>query len=102
MDSKCEDGRNPFAEDADAYLVGLCTGALTAAAISSSKQVSDLLTIAPHTVGIAFRAGFRAYEVGESVEQAKGQQVSWCFSITGFSAEKASRLLDEYCNGTVS
>ncbi|RYO94433.1 hypothetical protein DL766_002781 [Monosporascus sp. MC13-8B] len=82
-----------FTQQDDLYLVGLCTGALAAAAISSSRHISDLLKLGPHAVGVAFRTAFRAYEVAESIEHGFK---SWSITVTNSSENELRKLISDF------
>ncbi|TPX22279.1 Type I Iterative Polyketide synthase (PKS), partial [Coccidioides immitis] len=62
-----EPGR-PYPSPGRKYVVGLCTGALAAAAISSSSSLSELLPAAVHTVQVALRLGLLANDMKDRIE----------------------------------
>ncbi|KAK6083898.1 polyketide synthase [Seiridium cupressi] len=92
--SRCGEQDDVFSQRADSYLVGLCTGALTTAAVVASRNVSDFLRIAPHTVGIAFRVTLRAYEVARSLKNDSTEP--WSIIVANVNEEEVGTLVDEF------
>ena|SRR5438034_6025551 len=77
----------------DTYLLGLCTGAFAAAAISTCKSLSELLSVAVQTVRVAFRFGLCTSDVRDRIEQTDG---SWSIVVRDFMPDAASGVLDEF------
>ncbi|KAF7517128.1 hypothetical protein G7054_g13908 [Neopestalotiopsis clavispora] len=94
--SRCGEGDDIFAQKTDVYLLGLCTGSLTAAAVAAARNVSDLLRLAPHTVGVAFRTTIRAHEVGQSLES--GSTEPWSVIVANYNECKVRALIDQFCD----
>ncbi|KAK3370622.1 polyketide synthase [Podospora didyma] len=87
--------RYPSTESAS--LVGLCTGLLSASAVSCCQSITDLVPLAAHTVLVAFRAGLCVSEVRDRVEaQKEGAAVPWSVLIPGLSGEAAAIILKRY------
>ncbi|PVI03119.1 polyketide synthase [Periconia macrospinosa] len=78
----------------DTYLLGLCTGALSAAAISSSKTISELLPVAVQTVRVAFRFGLCIDDVRIRIEPQT--QTSWSMVVLGLMAPQAIEILERF------
>ncbi|KAE8150929.1 hypothetical protein BDV25DRAFT_139362 [Aspergillus avenaceus] len=78
-------------------LVGLCTGLLSAAAVSCSKSITDLLPIAAQVVLVAFRAGLCVADVRDRVETQSGAAAAWSALIPGLDGDTAVSVLDAYC-----
>lgn len=85
---------------ADSYLLGLCTGALSAAAISSSKTISELLPVAVQAVRVAFRFGLCIDDVRTRIEPQT--QTSWSMVVLGLMAPQAIELLEQFAKLNVS
>ena len=85
------------------YLVGLCTGALATAAISSSSSLSELLPAAIHTVQIAFRLGLRAVELRDRIQiPEQGLRREWSAVFFGLEEAVAVAALAEFSNSKVN
>ena len=82
--------------------MGLCTGLLPAAAISSARTVVELLPAAIDAVVIAFYTGLRALEMrnvlGEHSEA--NAACSWSL-IFGIQEEPAAAALSQFCQTNV-
>ncbi|KAJ5151395.1 uncharacterized protein N7482_010647 [Penicillium canariense] len=80
-----------------AYLVGLCTGGLAAAAIASSSSLSELLPAAVHTVQVALRLGLLAVDVRDRIECPEaGQPSQWSMLFFGLDEQVARAGLGEF------
>ncbi|KAE8354552.1 beta-ketoacyl synthase [Aspergillus coremiiformis] len=77
-------------------LVGLCTGLLSAAAVSCCQSITDLLPLATHTVLVAFRAGLCVADVRDRVEPQTGNPVAWSVLIPGLEGDGAVAVLRRY------
>jgi len=83
-------------------VLGLCTGALAAAAISSSSSLSELLPIAVQTVLIAFRLGLKAQDMRDRLElSSEDRSQPWSVVIADLEPQQATKILDEYCKSNV-
>ena len=86
-------GSTPYPKSTDTTLLGLCTGSLAAAAISTSTNIFELIPVAVETVLIAFRTGLRSIEVREDLEPAsRGSTPVWSF-IVGMDEKRATKEL---------
>ena len=82
-------------------MVGLCTGSLAAAAISTSRSIFELVPAAIEAVLVAFRTGLRSVEVRQDIEpDAQDVSLSWSI-ILGIQEKQASRALQEHSKATV-
>ena len=82
-------------------MVGLCTGSLAAAAISTSRSVFELVPAAIEAVLVAFRTGLRSVEVRQDIEpNAQDRSSSWSI-VLGIQEGHASRALQDYVKSTV-
>ncbi|KAH8585883.1 beta-ketoacyl synthase [Bisporella sp. PMI_857] len=89
-----ENSGNEYPQPSQTYLLGLCTGALSAVAISCCRTLSQLLQVAVATVRVAFRLGLRVVEVGTLIEAQS--EASWSFIIPGMKHEAVSVILKEF------
>lgn len=82
-------------------MIGLCTGSLAAAAISTSRSVFELVPAALEAVLVAFRTGLRSVEVRQDIEpNALDTSSSWSM-IVGIQEGQASLALREHVKATV-
>lgn len=96
------DGSRSFPSSSDSTVIGLCTGSLAAAAISTSATIFELLPAAVEAVLIAFRTGLRSVEVRNDIEQSS-QSVSPVWSvIVGLEENQALKELNAFSNAKVS
>ncbi|KAK0510435.1 hypothetical protein JMJ35_006867 [Cladonia borealis] len=61
------------------FVVGLCTGALAAAAVSCCHSLSELLHVAVYTVRVAFRVGLNATDTADSIERSDSPTEAWSY-----------------------
>ncbi|KAL4751925.1 hypothetical protein BDW72DRAFT_192435 [Aspergillus terricola var. indicus] len=79
------------------YLIGLCTGSLAAAAISSSSSLSELLPAAVHTVQVALRLGLLAIDVRDRIEPPEADGVQqWSTLFFGLDEKVAVAGLNDF------
>ena len=77
-------------------ILGLCTGALAAAAVSCSRSLLELIPIAVDAVIIAFRTGMLVMDVAQRVEPLDASDRSWSIIVAGAaSAEAIPRLCEQ-------
>ncbi|KAM0813241.1 putative Polyketide synthase [Seiridium cardinale] len=82
----------------DSYVLGVCTGSLAAAAISSSSSLSDLLPLAVQTVLVAFRLGLRALELRDRLElSVEHRDQPWSAVVAGLAPKVAAEAIREFC-----
>ncbi|KAG4026289.1 hypothetical protein MFRU_042g00180 [Monilinia fructicola] len=77
-------------------LVGLCTGLFAAAAIASSRSVSQLIPIAIQVVLMAFRAGLHVAAVAESLNNSSKSTESWTYIIPAAQESEVSSILCKF------
>ena len=82
----------------ETHLLGVCTGALAATAVASSKSVTDLLPIAVQTVQVAFRLGLLAVEMSNRIQP--GCSGSWSLIFPGLTPGAVSVALKEFSKVT--
>lgn len=80
------------------YLVGLCTGALAAAATSSSGSLSELLPAAIHTVQVALRLGLHAVDLRDRIQRPEpgSTQQEWSAVFFGIDEGTAAAAIEEF------
>ena len=83
-------------------MIGLCTGQLAAAAVSSCASFSELIPVAVEVVLVALRTGLLTMEVRDRVETSLDEPPVWSVMIPGLSAGDASTSLNEFCQEKVS
>ena len=77
-------------------MLGVCTGALAAAAVSCSRSVLELVPIAVDAVAVAFRTGMHVIDVAQRIEPSDASDESWSTIIAGLaSAEAVHRLCEQ-------
>lgn len=81
--------------------MGLCTGLLAAAAVSSSQSVSHLLPTAVHAVLIALRLGLSAFKTGVFVDPTAKSQDSWSAVVMKIGIEEARDVVTQFCSEKV-
>jgi hypothetical protein len=90
-------GYPPHESDGQACVLGLCTGALAAAAVSCSRSTPELVPLAVDAVRVAFRTGVHAADVGQRLEPAaveEGEDVrSWSVLVPGLAGAEAAVAL---------
>ena len=79
-------------------MVGLCTGLLSAAAVSCCTTITDIISLAGHTVIVAFSTGLCISEVVDKIEvqQENGPAASWASLIPGLDGEAARLALQRF------
>ncbi|KAK8055200.1 fusarubin cluster-polyketide synthase [Apiospora rasikravindrae] len=76
-----------FSETSQA--LGLCTGALAAAAVNASQDILDLVSKGVIAVTAAFDVGLRVMSVGDRVAGHHDKKQSWSIAVSGTSASTA-------------
>ncbi|KAI1428587.1 ketoacyl-synt-domain-containing protein [Xylaria sp. FL1777] len=96
--SQCGEPDDVFGQEGNLCLVGLCTGSLAAAAISSSRNSSELLRLAPHTVGVAFRTALRAIQVARSIEHGSNL---WSIRVKNANKDDIKKTVSDFITENV-
>ena len=76
-------------------ILGLCTGALAAAAVSCSRSILELLPMAVDAVTVAFRTGMLVTDVAQRIEPSDASDRSWSTIVSGVNSAKAIARLCE-------
>ncbi|GAB1312815.1 fusarubin cluster-polyketide synthase [Madurella fahalii] len=79
-------------------VLGLCTGAFAAAAVSSSRSTLDLVPKAVNAVIVAFRTGMRVADVATRVASASESNQNWSIIVPG---SKAYESVDKFNEQTI-
>lgn len=79
--------------------IGLCTGALAAAAVTCSRSTLDLVPLAVDAVTVAFRIGMHVTDAARRVAQLNDSDESWSIIVPGTASFEA---VDKFCEQTVS
>ncbi|KAK4122076.1 ketoacyl-synt-domain-containing protein [Parathielavia appendiculata] len=82
---------------AKSSVLGLCTGALAAAAVSSSRNSLDLVQKAVDAVTVAFRIGMRVAEVAKRVTSSLKPDQHWSIIVPG---SKAHEIIEKFIEHT--
>lgn len=99
----CEQNNGIYPGPDDAYTLGLCTGSLAVAAVSSCHSLRELLIVGVHTVRIAFATGMCAFEVGRRIEQSDNYpRRSWSMAVVGMNTESADQAVKGFAKVEVS
>lgn len=108
----CFETKVQFSEASDSYpspqhtrLLGLCTGAIAAAAVGCARSVLELLPLAVTAVAVAFRTGLCAADAGkrtgghEAVQAFIHSSQPWSIVAAG---PGASHAVQAFCTTSVS
>ena len=84
----------------NARVLGLCTGALAAAAVSCSRSTLELIPLAVCAVTVAFKTGVYATEAAQRIAPSDSSDRSWSMIVAGLAAGEAA--VNSFCEQTVS
>ncbi|KAJ5148914.1 hypothetical protein N7448_000492 [Penicillium atrosanguineum] len=79
----------------DSCIIGLCTGQLASAAVSSSRTVGELIPVGVQTVVLALRLGASVIKVRDLVE-SKGPSPSWSVLVSGIREPEAQKVIEAF------
>ncbi|KAJ6022161.1 hypothetical protein N7540_007665 [Penicillium herquei] len=85
-----------YPSGSESCIVGLCTGQLAAAAVSSSKTVGELMAVGVETVVVALRLGMCVFRVRELVEGSGSSSPSWSVLVSGIREQEALQLIENF------
>ena len=77
-------------------IIGLCTGQLAAAAVSSSKTVGELIPAGVETVVLALRLGLCVVKLRGLVERDDSSSASWSVLVSGILEQEAHDLIKKH------
>ena len=89
LNMACSQANSRFSCANNTLVLGLCTGALAAAAISCSRDTLELIPMAINAVVVAFRTGSRVTEVARSLEPMETSDSSWSTIIAGSASSES-------------
>jgi hypothetical protein len=102
--SHCENNDGRYPEDDNALLIGLCTGAIAAAAVGCCSSLSELVPAALYAVNVSFYTGCQAANAGDALTgpTSSSSSISWALIAHGLSESSATRLLQTFSESSVS
>lgn len=78
-------------------MVGVCTGLLTAAAVCCCNTLSEILSIAPKIVALAFRVGLEVSRRSESIDVNVDR--SWATAVSSIDVQAAKNAVSKFNSG---
>ena len=78
------------------HVIGLCTGALAAAAVCSSTTFSNFIPAAVQSVVIAFKIGLRSAEACLTINPSQGFHGDWSMFVSRLTMEGAHKAIKAY------
>ena len=90
-----------YPSSVESCLIGLCTGLLSAAAVSCSKNVGDLIPVAVDTVVVALRLGLCVVRIKDIIAPSEPICPSWCALISGIDEYDACKMIDKFSSKMV-
>lgn len=91
-----------YPSSSDSVIIGLCTGLLPSAAVSSSKTVGELIPIAVETVVLALQLGLCVHTVRKLVDTGNSSSSSWSALVSGINEGEALEKIRELSSQRVS
>ncbi|KAK4609999.1 Norsolorinic acid synthase [Fulvia fulva] len=96
------DFTKPYPRHDSSYVLGICTGSLAAAAVSSSSSLSELLPIAVQTALIAFRLGLCVTDMRDRLESATEDRTQpWSVVLFDTNEQTAVQAIKDFCASNV-
>ena len=86
----------------DSVIVGLCTGLLPSAAVSSSRTAGELVPISVLTVVLSLQLGLCVHSTRSSVDTRNSSSTSWSALVSGISESEALENIEAFSNQQVS
>lgn len=96
IDSYHGDLGHAYPSNSSTQLVGLCTGLLSCAAVSSASNIGELLAPAVEAVVVALRLGSCVLRVRELVHQEKTAPLSWSALVSGLNETDGTDLISDF------
>ena len=83
--------------------MGLCTGALAAAAVASATSLTNLLPVAVRSAVVAFRTGLCAAETARSISiDCEDFKQDWSFLCVGLDVNTVKEGIEAFAASEVS
>lgn len=89
------EGDLPYPTPKDSYLIGFGIGAIAAATISTSNDVSSIIPAAVYAVRLALHVCLRADHEAQSIKGRKSSE-SWATEVAGISFEELSGVIQHF------
>ena len=93
-----EDSQFQYPDADNDRILGLCTGALAATAVSCSRSTLDLIPLGVEAVIVAFRTGVYVSDVAQRIEPPKESDQSWSMIVSGSAA---TEVVETFCEQSV-
>ena len=90
-----------YPKAANSCVIGICSGALAAAAVSSSTTFSNLLPAAVHSVVISFRTGLRSAEASLAINSSRGFRGDWSLLVSRITIVEAQQAINDFSGASV-
>ena len=94
-----EDSNFQYPDMDNDRILGLCTGALAAAAASCSRNTLDLIPLGIEAIIIAFKTGLHVSDVAQRIEPPQDFDRSWSMVVTGSAV---AGVVKTFCEQSVS
>ncbi|KAL4923749.1 polyketide synthase alb1 [Aspergillus undulatus] len=85
-----------YPSSSKSQLIGLCTGLLSCAAVSSAENVGELLAPAVEIAVVALRLGLCILRVRELVNRDRAAPLSWSALVSGMNEADGAEIIAEY------
>ncbi|EME39092.1 polyketide synthase [Dothistroma septosporum NZE10] len=96
------DFTKPYPRHDSSYVLGICTGSLAAAAVSSSNSLSELLPIAVQTALIAFRLGLCVTDMRDRLESSEEDRTQpWSVVLFDTDEQTVTKAIKDFCTSNV-
>ena len=82
-------------------IVGSCTGLLSAAAVSCSQTLPQLLDVSIELLRVSFHVGVAILEERDEIIPGDNGPQSWSAVVSGISKDAASAAIDEFHSAAV-
>lgn len=101
LDSYHGDRGHPYPSSDDG-LLGSCTGMLSCTAVSSCKNVGELLPLAVEIVRLTIHLGLCVMRVREMVDSTESSSGSWSILVSEINEADATSLIGDFVKKRVS
>ncbi|KKK13706.1 polyketide synthetase PksP [Aspergillus rambellii] len=91
-----------YPSSSKSHIIGLCTGLLSCAAVSSARNIGELLQPAVAVVVVALRLGLCVLRVRGLVDQDPSASGSWAALVSGINEQEGRELITKFCQQRVT
>ncbi|KAJ9319649.1 hypothetical protein DTO271D3_418 [Paecilomyces variotii] len=91
------DGGHAYPSASESHIIGLCTGLLASAAVSSSRTVGELIPAAIETVTVSLRLGLCVLRTRDLIDRSYEKSQSWSMVVSGLNEEEVGALIHGFC-----